>query len=94
MQMRAWFRREMEQRQIRLAGLRVVKKSVPMAEGPAPAVLARQAHRHALEQERTEGERLGKSPVVGSAGFVNVALPVDRDPFHFRQDVEIVRHAR
>ena len=62
----------MEQREIRLARFRIVKKRVPMAECPAPAVLARQPHRHALEQKRTEGERFGKTPIVGTAGFVDL----------------------
>ncbi len=67
---------------------------MPMTESAAPAVLAGQAHRNAFEQERTEGKRLGKSPIVRAASFVYLALPINRDPLHFRQDVEIVRHSR
>ena len=57
------FRREMEQRKVRLARFRIVKKRVPMAECPAPAVLARKPHRHAFEQQRTESERFGIMPI-------------------------------
>ena len=41
----------------------VVEDGVPLAEGAAPRVLAREPHRHALEQQGPEGQRLGGGPV-------------------------------
>src|SRR4030095_3742374 len=60
-------RRKMKQWQIRLSRLRIVKKRVPMAECAASAILPRQTHRNALQQERPESKRFSKSPIVGSA---------------------------
>ena len=64
-----------------------------MAESPAPAVLAGKADRHAVEQERTESEGLGKSPVVRPAGFINFTLPINHNPFYLRQEVETLWHS-
>src|SRR6516165_5182635 len=44
-----------------------------LREGAALAVLAGESHRMALEQERAEGERLGRRPVEPAAGLDRLA---------------------
>ena len=72
--------------------LGVVKGRVPLAEGPATAVLSGQTHGCALDEERAEGERLGKRPVIGSAIAQDFEPAVDKHAAHFGQNVKTVRH--
>ena len=51
------------QRQEGVVGILVVQHRVPMEEGAAPAVLAAEADREAVLDERRTGERLGAAPV-------------------------------
>ena len=54
---------QVPQRRGRVAGLLIVEDRVAVAEGAAAGVLAGQAHRVALAQERAEGQRLAHGPV-------------------------------
>ena len=54
---------DMLQRQEGVVGILVVQHRVPMEEGAASAVLAAEADREAVLDERRTGERLGAAPV-------------------------------
>ena len=57
---------QMLQRRVRLAGRDVVEHRVPVRERSPLRVLAGQANRDPLDDQRSEGERLGLSPVDSS----------------------------
>ena len=57
----------MVQRDIALPVFLIIENAVALAEGASAAILTREPHRSALQQERAEGKRLGESPVVRAA---------------------------
>ncbi len=85
---------QMHQRHIRRTGFCVVKDSVPRAKSSARAVLTVQSNRRSFQKKRTESEQFGVMPFVGPAIFKNFPPMLEDDPFNFRLNVEIVRHAR
>src|SRR5207302_8976621 len=88
------FFREIHQRLIGSARLRVVPVGMTLAKGSAPAVLTGQSHRNIFQQQRPKCERSGKSPIVRTALLKNSAAPIDQHPSHFWQNVEPFRNAR
>src|SRR5438876_11153451 len=84
----------MQERNVGLARLCVVKNGVPRTEGPARPVLTGQSHRSSFEEKRPEGERFGIMPFVGAAGFENFALMIDDDAFYFRLKIKSLRYSR
>ena len=80
--------RDLCKRRVSRSGRRVVEHEVPVAEGAALTVLARETHGDAVPQERPDGKCLGVCPVereVGTevlpaAGKLPHELRVDREP--------------
>ena len=72
------FFREMQQRNIGISRFRIEQHGVPLPECSPPTVLAGQADRRSLEQERSESQCLGKAPIVWAALFQDLAAPIDR----------------
>src|SRR4029077_15772233 len=88
------FFREMQQRIIRSARFCVVPIGMTLAEGSAPAVLARQSNRNVFQQERPKRQRFGESPIIRTTRLKNLPASIDQHPFHFRQNVKPFRNAR
>ena len=71
---------EVPQRRPRVAGDPVVEHRVALREGAALGVLARQADRHALHEQRAEGRQLGEAPVDAAVdGHLGAALEQGRE---------------
>src|SRR3546814_5242538 len=64
---------------------------MPLREGAAAGILARQPDRVALEQQRPEGQRLAERPVDALAGLDRLAPPFD-EAGQLAAEAEAVRH--
>src|SRR5262249_20759434 len=72
--------RQVGERRVLGAALLVDQHRVPLAEGAAGGVLAREAHVVALEQQRAERERLGEGPVDAAALPDRLAAALEERP--------------
>ena len=77
-------RREMLQRDVPLAGLLVVEHRVALREGAAARVLAGEPDRHALDQQRAPGDRLGVRPIERPAALRQTWMRFSRKNFRSR----------
>ena len=84
-------RRQVLQRQVFGLGLLIDQHGMTVGEGTPAAVLARQAHRRALDQQRAESQRLGKRPVDAFAAVDHLLAGVQL-PGNLAVQVEVVRH--
>ncbi len=83
-----------------LAGDGVVQHEMALAEGAALGVLAGEPYRHALGEERGEGQRLRVGPVDAALGAECGAAPLEllaelgmhREPSGQRQELLVERH--
>ena len=76
-----------------VAGLGVVTARVALREGAAARVLAADADRRALEQQRAERERLGRAPVERQRALGHLRAAGELLD-HLRVQVEARRHGR
>ena len=67
----------MVQRRVALLGVLIDQHGVALREGAALAVLAGQAHRMALDEQRAESQRLARRPVDAVAGLDRLAPVVE-----------------
>ena len=83
---------EVVERDITLARLsHVVEHAQALRERPAPAVLAAQAHRFAVEQQRAERQRLRERPVVRPARLEHLQAAVEQVlALELGEDVNVV----
>ena len=88
------FFREMEQRNVGVARLRIVDNRVARAESSAPAVLPGKANGNSFEQQGSKGERFRVMPFIRAPGCENFTAPIEHRPAHFRDDFKILRHTR
>ena len=88
------FRREMQQRNVRLARFRIVKNGVPLSE--CSARLSWPDKRTGVPSRRSEpnASASAKPHSYGPPSSKTCAAPIEQHPFHFRQNIEILRHAR
>ena len=82
----------MLERDVGLAGSRFVQHGVAVRERPALRVLAREADRNPLLEQRRESECLSMPPV--DTAFVESVSPALELLGQLRIDLESVRHAR
>ena len=80
----------MLERDVALLGLLVVQHGVALGERAAADVLAAQAHRDALAQQRAERQMLGGRPVDALARLDRLA-PLADDPRQLAVDVQASR---
>ncbi len=84
--------REALQRDVRVAGRGVAKNRVAMAEGAAADILAGQANRRAVREDRGERQFLGRAPVDRLRGGVVQRVPaLLARPFQLLVDRESAR---
>ena len=82
--------RDVLERRVAALGLLVDQHGVALREGAALAVLAGQAHREALVEQRAEGQVLGHRPVDAGAGLHHLAAALQQ-ALHGLVGVEVLR---
>ncbi|MPL74173.1 hypothetical protein SDC9_19983 [bioreactor metagenome] len=82
-------RLDVVERVVAFFGGLVDEGGMPLREGAAGAVLAGQAHREPLGEQRAEGQRLGGRPVEAGAGLEHLLLRLEQAR-HGLVDVEAV----
>ena len=81
----------MVQRNIALPVVLIIQDAVALAKGAAAAILTRQPHRSAFQQEGAESERLAKSPVVGAACLPDLQAALEQDSLNLGEHAEVFR---
>ena len=86
-------RRQVGERNVALLGLLIIQHRVPLAEGAALDILARQTDLGAFRNQRAEGQRLGKGPVDSFAGLDHLGAVV-HEPLDGAMRLETFGHFR
>ena len=84
---------EMIERRVALLGLLIEQHRMALREGAALRILAGQADRMALLEQRAEGKRLGGRPIDALAGLDRLGALIE-ETLNRLVDVEVLRNRR